>query len=176
MTVAVATVVLAMLVIGPLFGRGEELAADLSLGSAFETFWMWFRWPTVFLILVAWGATIFHIAPNHRSPWKYELPGAALFAVASVISTGGFSIYLNRFAADGNAFFGVIGSVLSMLLWLYLLSIGLLVGAELNSIIARRAGVSESPERPEPFRRGYSRVRDLLRQRMGGKVSESTVD
>lgn len=175
MTIIVGVVVLAMVVIGPLFGRGEELATDLGFGAGFETFWAWFRLPTVFLVLVAWAATIYHVAPNHRSPWKYELPGAVLFAVSSGLFTVGFSLYLNRYASNTNAFFGVIGSVLSVLLWMYLLAIGLLLGAELNSILAQRAGVSVSRKRPEPFRKGYARARDAV----GGwreRRSTKTVD
>ena len=37
-----------------------------------------------------------------------------------------------------NTVFGLLGGALSLLFWLYLLAMGLLVGAVVNSLIARR--------------------------------------
>ena len=80
MSVLVAAAVLVLVVVGPLFGTGNEIADDLGVSGAFGTLWTWLRWPTVFAVLVAWAASVYHIAPNHRSPWRHELPGAVLAA------------------------------------------------------------------------------------------------
>ena len=141
MTVVVAAVVLTLIVIGPLFGEGAELAEQLGVAGWFEVLWTWFRWPVVFVSLVAWAALVYHIAPNHRSPWRYELPGALLATVWWTVVSLGFGTYL-QFASRGeNAIFGLLGGALSLLFWLYLMAMGLLLGAEINSIIATRRGV-----------------------------------
>jgi membrane protein len=141
-TVVVATVVLTMVVVGPLLGEGGELADDLGVGSGFVTAWDWFRWPLVIVVLIAWAATVYHVGPRHRSPWRWEIPGAVLATVWWLVASLGFRIYLNAASSGANAVFGVLGGALSLLFWLYLLSMGLLVGAELNAILAVRNGVT----------------------------------
>jgi membrane protein len=149
LTVAVASVVLTLLVVGPLFGGGAELAEDLGVDGWFTVLWTWFRWPTVFGVLVVWAASLYHIAPNHRSPWKWELPGAVLAAVWWAVASLGFGQYLQTAASGANAVFGLLGGALSLLFWLYLMSMGLLLGAEVNSVIAGRNGflIESEPRR-----------------------------
>ena len=150
MSVVVAAVVLTLIVIGPLFGEGAELAERLGVDSWFTVLWTWFRWPVVFLALIGWAASLYHIAPNHRSPWKYEVPGALLASVWWTAVSLGFGTYLSFASSGANAIFGLLGGALSLLFWLYLMAMGLLLGAEVNSIIATRRGVilEAVPRRP----------------------------
>jgi membrane protein len=141
MTVVVAAIVLTLIVIGPLFGEGAELAERLGVAGWFEVLWTWFRWPVVFLALVGWAASVYHIAPNHRSPWKYEIPGALLASGWWIVVSSGFGTYLQFASSGANAIFGLLGGALSLLFWLYLMAMGLLLGAEVNSLIASRQGV-----------------------------------
>lgn len=145
LTVAVAAVVLTLLVVGPLFGGGAELAEDLGVDGWFTVLWTWFRWPVAFGVLVAWAASLYHIAPNHRSPWKWELPGAVLASLWWAAVSLGFGQYLETATSGANAVFGLLGGALSLLFWLYLMSMGLLLGAEVNSVIAERNGVLIEP-------------------------------
>ncbi len=96
--------------------------------------------PGVFLGLVMWAATVFHIGPNHHTPWKYDVPGAVLTTVGWVIASQGFAFYV-RASGQGNAVQTGVGAVLLALSLMYVLSIVLLIGAELNDVLARRAGV-----------------------------------
>ena len=141
LTLVVVAVVTALIVVGPLFGTGADLADDLGFSSGFATFWDWLRWPVVFVILVSWAATLYHVAPNHRSPWRHELPGSLLATVWWVVVSLGFSTYLAFASSGANAVFGLLGGALGLLLWLYLMAMGLLVGAEVNSLLAVRAGL-----------------------------------
>ena len=145
LTVMVAAVVLVLIVVGPLFGEGAELAEDLKFDGWFTVLWTWFRWPLVFLMLVGWAATVFHIAPNHRSPWRFELPGALFSSLWWTIVSLGFGRYLKVVSSGSNAVFGLLGGALSLLFWIYLMSIGLLLGAEINAILARRSGIDIEP-------------------------------
>jgi len=140
-TVLVAAVVLTMIVVGPLLGEGNELASDLGISSVFGTLWDWLRWPLVFLVLVVWAATVYHVAPNHTSPWRSELPGALVAAVWWSVVSLGFSSYLAVASSGANAIFGLLGGAISLLFWLYLMSMGLLLGAEINSLRAVRLGL-----------------------------------
>jgi membrane protein len=93
-----------------------------------------------FAVLVVWAATIFHLGPNHRTPWRYDVPGAIFTAVGWLATSQAFALYV-RLSARGNEVQSTVGVVLLALSLMYLLSIVLLVGAEINDVIARRSGV-----------------------------------
>lgn len=140
-SVLAAAVALILIVVAPVVGEGSELADDLGISSAFGVLWDWARWPVVFVVLVVWAATIYHVAPNHTSPWRAELPGALVAAVWWSVVSLGFSTYLAVASSGANAIFGLLGGAISLLFWLYLMAMGLLVGAEINSIRAVRLGL-----------------------------------
>lgn len=137
-SIIMAVVVLAMVVIGPLLGAGQALADQFGQGTVYTTLWSWLRLPFAGILLIAWAAAVFHIAPNHVTPWRKDLPGAALTTVLWLLASVGFSVYL-RVAAAGNEIFGILGGGLTLLIWLYLLSLSLMIGAELNGVLERRS-------------------------------------
>lgn len=143
----VVAVVLAMLVLGPLLGTGHDVASALGLGGAFATFWDWLRWPIVVVAVLSWAATVFHIAPNHHSPWRWDLPGAALAALVWALGSLGLRLYLG-IAATGNEVLGSLGGTLIVMLWLYVLAIGLVLGGELNGVLASRRTRRALNDRP----------------------------
>ena len=100
----------------------------------------WLTVPGVLVGLVVWAATLFHIGPYHSTPWRYDLPGALLTVTGWILATQGFALYV-RFVPSGNQIQTSVGAVLLALTLMYLLSVVLLLGAELNDVIARRAGV-----------------------------------
>ena len=137
-TLVVAALVAAMVVVGPLLGSGEEVAGRLGAGSAFTTAWVWFRWPVVFGVVVLWAASLYHFAPRRRTPWRSDLPGALVGTVWWLVVSLGFRTYVDVASRGVNAVFGFLGGALSLLIWLYLLAMGLLVGAEINSVLNHR--------------------------------------
>ncbi len=145
-TVIVAALVAAMGVVGPLLGGGEEIAERLGAGSAFTTAWDWFRWPVMFVLVVCWAASLYHFAPRRRTPWRTDLPGAVVSTVWWLVVSVGFRAYLDAASSGMNAVFGLLGGALILLVWLYLLAMGLLVGAEINSVLNDRRGLSTATE------------------------------
>ena len=133
----VGSVILAMLVVGPLLGTGRDIADAIGAGRLFATFWDWRRWPTVVVLLTAWAAPVFHLAPNHSTPWRWDVPGAVLTALFWALASAGFRAYL-VVAVGANEVLGSLGGSLILLLWLYLMSLGLLLGGELNGVLTRR--------------------------------------
>ena len=148
-TVLVAALVAAMVVVGPLLGSGEEVAERLGAGSAFTTAWVWFRWPVVFIVVVLWATSVYHFAPRRRTPWRSDLPGAVVSTVWWLAVSAGFRVYIDAASSGVNAVVGLLGGALSLLIWLYLLAMGLLVGAEINGVLNDRRGLSTAAE-PAP--------------------------
>lgn len=136
-TVAVAALMLALIVLGPLLGAGGAVADALGLGDAFATAWNWARLPTVAVVLTLWAATVYHVAPDHHSRWRDALPGAGVAAGFWTAASFGLRLGLAA-AAGGNQVFGALGGFLILLVWIYALGFGLVVGGELNGILERR--------------------------------------
>jgi membrane protein len=97
-------------------------------------------------ILIVWSATMFHIGPHHRTPWRYDLPGAMFAAAGWLLLSLGFGLYV-RIAGSGNELVGAAGAALLGLTWMWAACLVFLLGAELNEIIADRAGAISSPRR-----------------------------
>ncbi len=151
LTVVVATLVLTLVVVGPRIFGADELAEKLRL-AWLTVAWTWFRWPVVYLVLVLWATIVYHVAPNHHSPIRYDAPGAVLAALWWTAVSLGFGQYLEVASSGANAVFGLLGGALSLLFWLYLMSMGLLFGAVINSIIAKRLGL-DIEARPSLYKR-----------------------
>jgi membrane protein len=95
-------------------------------------------------ILIVWAATLFHVGPHHRTPWRFDIPGAIFTAAGWLAVSVGFEFYV-RIAVSGNEIVGAAGTALLALTWLWLVCLVLLIGAELNEILAARAGVVSAP-------------------------------
>jgi membrane protein len=142
----VATVLLlGVVVIDPLLGGVHGLAERIGLGSEAATAWTWLRWPVAFLILGGWATALYHFAPYPRTRWRHDVAGAALASVLWLAVSFGFSTYL-RVAAAANPVLSVLGGGVILLIWGYLLALGLLMGGELNAILAGR-GSGDHPQR-----------------------------
>ncbi len=110
----------------------------------------------LFALLTAWAATVFHVAPHRHTPWRWDVPGALFAAVLWVALGRGFAVYVSV-ANDGNGAVGVVGAALLAFTLVYLLNLVFLLGAELNDILARRAGVVEPPRQKRVIRRSRFR-------------------
>jgi membrane protein len=118
----------------------------IGAGNIFAFAWRFLRWPVALALLIAWATTLYHVAPNRaRTLWREDVPGAALTAVLWLASSLGLHLYL-QVAADGNPVFGILGGGLILLIWLYLLSLSLLVGGEFNTVLREPARPASSED------------------------------
>ncbi len=136
-TLLTLSMTLMAVVVGPFLGPARDLAETLGLAEAVRVFWGWLRGPFLFLFLVFWATTVFHLGPARRTPWREDLPGAVLAAALALLATVGVRLYVNA-AAAANEFLGLLGGGLILLLWLYGVSVALLVGACLNHVLWER--------------------------------------
>ncbi|MGA8847904.1 MAG: YihY/virulence factor BrkB family protein [Nocardioides sp.] len=133
-TALVVVASLAVVVVGPLLGRGEDVADVVGLGPVFVWLWDAARFPILFVVVTAWLAFVFHVAPNRRTPWRASLPGSLVTSILWLLATLGFSIYV-RVVAESSPLLGALGGGVILLTWVYLLSIALLLGGEVNAIL-----------------------------------------
>jgi membrane protein len=122
----------------------------------------WLVMPGIVAGLILWSATLFHLGPYHKTPWRYDLPGAIVTTAGWIIATQGFALYM-RLAPSGNDIQTSVGTILLALTLMYLLSLILLLGAEVNDVISRRADVIHQPP---PVKHRASRTLARLRTRV----------
>lgn len=99
------------------------------------------RWPVLLAALIIATALVYHFTPSIHHSWRWLTPGA-IVAIAGWIGISAlFAFYVNHFGSY-NKTYGSIGAVIVLLTWMYLSGLVLLVGGEINAIIAR---TGESP-------------------------------
>src|SRR5579864_3650170 len=126
----------------------------VAVGSKFETrllpfldpdfsvyvllLWGAMRWLIATLTSIAVIALIYHHAVPRTQPWHSVMPGAVLTTVLWFSVTVGFRAYLQHFG-DFATIYGSLGAAMALLVWMYMISLVVLVGAEFNALLFPRA-------------------------------------
>jgi membrane protein len=93
------------------------------------------RWPVLFALVMFGLAVLYRFGPSRRrAKWRWVSVGSLFATTAWLAISLLFSWYLSRFA-DYNATYGSLGAVIGLMMWLWLSTTVVLVGAELNSEI-----------------------------------------
>lgn len=88
---------------------------------------------TISLFFIAYSF-LYYMAPAKKSKWRFISAGGTLATILSLITLVGFTYYINNFS-QYNKLYGSIGTLLIILLLMYVMSLILLVGFELNASI-----------------------------------------
>ena len=105
-----------------------------ALGPLVLFIWRMVRWTIGLLTTILVLAMIYQYGTPRRQAWKYVLPGASGAAIIWFLSTLAFGFYVTRFA-DYSVVYGPLGAVVATLVWLYIATVSVLIGAECNAHI-----------------------------------------
>jgi membrane protein len=137
MTLGLSAIILTavlLLVFGPPIGRG---IADLfGLGSVFEVVWNVVRWPVALFFMMLTVALLYYFAPDAGQPFRWITPGGFIGVLLWVLASVVFRFYVSNFGSYDETY-GSIGAVIVLLLYLYISSLTILFGAELNATLVR---------------------------------------
>jgi membrane protein len=111
---------------------------DREFGPYILLMWMATRWLIAGLTSIAVIALIYHNAVPRTQPWHSVLPGAILATAMWSAATALFGWYLQRYA-DYSIIYGSLGVGIALLVWMYMISLIILVGAEFNAMLFPRA-------------------------------------
>jgi membrane protein len=100
--------------------------------------WTSLRWIIATLTSIAVIALIYHNAVPRTQPWHSVIPGATLATGMWFSSTLLFGFYLQHYA-DYSIIYGSLGAAIALLVWMYMVSLVVLVGAEFNAMLFPRA-------------------------------------
>ena len=124
------------------FGSRIETRVLFHAGHEFGPFvlllWMAIRWTIAILTSIAVIQLIYHNAVPRTQPWHSVLPGAILATLMWLGATAAFGWYLQRYA-NYSVIYGSLGAAIALLVWMYLISLVVLIGAEFNAMIFPRS-------------------------------------
>jgi membrane protein len=127
------TIVIALLTSGQLVI--QRLQDKQILNDQFIVFLLMFgKWLIILALLFFTYSFLYFMAPAKRIKWRFISAGSTLSTGLSVIAFVGLSFYINRFN-QYNKLYGSIGTLLIILLLMYIMSMILLIGFELNASI-----------------------------------------
>jgi len=93
------------------------------------------RWPALFVLMIFGLAILYRFGPSRRrAKWRWVSVGSVFAALAWIAVSLAFSWYLSKFA-DYNATYGSLGAVIGLMMWMWISTLVILIGAELNSEI-----------------------------------------
>jgi membrane protein len=100
--------------------------------------WAVIRWIIAILTSIAVISLIYHNAVPRTQRWHTVLPGASLATGLWFSATLLFGWYLRHYA-DYSIIYGSLGAAIALLVWMYMISLVVLVGAEFNAMLFPRA-------------------------------------
>ncbi|VVN32443.1 hypothetical protein PS645_04900 [Pseudomonas fluorescens] len=149
-TVGIAGMLLiaaALMVLGPqVMGW---IAAQVGMEEFIVTLWTIARWPVVVILLMVAVALIYYVMPDVKQDFRFITPGSVLAVVVWIMASLGFGFYVKEFA-NYNAMYGSIGAIIVLLLYFYISSAVLLLGAEMNAVIEHMSSEGKDPGEKVP--------------------------
>lgn len=92
------------------------------------------KWIIVIALFYFGTSFLYYLGPSRKSHFRFISPGATLATIIQIIATLGFSYYVNNFG-QYNKLYGSIGTIIVVMMLLYITSFALILGFELNASI-----------------------------------------
>lgn len=105
----------------------------VGLGGAALAVWSFLKWPVLVILAIIGIAVLYYFTPNVKQPkFRWITVGAVIALIAAAAASVGFAFYAANFS-HYNKTYGAIGSVIVLLLWIWIINLALLFGAEFDS-------------------------------------------
>jgi membrane protein len=147
MTGALMLVALSVMIVGPRFG--EWLADRVHLSYLFVLLWPYIHWSIAIGFTILAVEALYFLAPNVKQRFAATLPGAILAVGCWIALSYMLGLYFRQFA-NFNKTYGTLGAAIALMIWLYWTGFAMLVGAELNSELAKTSSDGKIEEKHEP--------------------------
>ncbi len=111
------------------------------------------KWFVILFLFFVANSFLYYLAPAKKTKWRFISAGGTLSTGLIVLTFVGFSYYINNFG-QYNKLYGSIGTLLVIMLLMYILSMILLIGFELNASINEAVKYSKRVASPNPSKGG----------------------
>jgi len=123
----------------------------VGLGSSIDSLIRIGRWPALAIMLLLGLAILYQLAPSRRPPkWRWISIGSAVATVTWMIGSGLLSFYLANFG-HYDATYGSLGAAIALMIWMWMSTIVVLFGAELNSEIEHQTAEDSTVGAAKPI-------------------------
>jgi len=136
LTGVLVLIALFVMIVGPRFG--EWLAGRVHLSGLFVMLWPYIHWSIAIGFTVMAVEAIYYLGPNVKQRFFATLPGATLAVGCWIASSYLLGAYFRHFA-NFNKTYGTLGAAIALMVWLYWTGFAMLLGAELNSELAKQS-------------------------------------
>lgn len=114
----------------------------------YKVLWYVFVFLRVVIILALFFFSVsfvYYMAPARRGRFSFFTPGASLATFLIVIASYGFSFFVNNFG-QFNKLYGSIGTIMVVLIFIYIMSFAMIIGFELNASIMERQRIKKNDD------------------------------
>jgi membrane protein len=135
LAIVIVAVLAGMLVLsGPV---AEAVGGLIGLSGVFLAIWNIAKWPVMVVLIIVIIAVLYYATPNVKQPkFKWMSMGSGIALFVFLLASLGFGFYVGNFG-NYNKTYGALGGVIVMLLWLWILNMSLLFGAEFDAEMER---------------------------------------
>jgi membrane protein len=116
----------------------DWLGNRFGFSDALLTFFAVFRWVVIVAGLLLAFAMVYYAAPNRDQEFKFVSGGSVTATLLLVLASLAFQLYTANFGRY-DATYGSIGAVIVLMLWFYIAGLVMIVGAEIDAVLERRA-------------------------------------
>lgn len=121
----------------------QSVVHFFDLPVLFLTSWAALNWLLGLAFMMAVVCALLRFGPNARQRLRQVTPGAGLTVLLWVLLGMGLRAWTAMSWENTNATYGTLAAVIVLLLWCYLVSAALLLGAELNAWLVERRGLAQ---------------------------------
>jgi membrane protein len=120
------------------------------------------RWPATFALVAIGLSLLFRFGPSREAPqWRWLSWGAVAASIIVVVISVALSWYLTNFA-DYTKTYGSLGAVVGLLIWMWLSSCAILIGAELNAEMEHQTRRDTTSGAPKPMGSRGAKMADTI--------------
>ncbi|NLN42186.1 MAG: YihY/virulence factor BrkB family protein [Clostridiales bacterium] len=113
----------------------KQILDGMELEPLYQSLWNTGRYIFISSVIFLVFIILYRFTPSRRMKWREVIPGA-IFATTGWLTTSlGFAYYVDNFT-NYSRFYGSIGGVVVLLIWLYYSAVIILLGGELNAALA----------------------------------------
>ena len=142
------TILLALVIIATLFlfvfgdVIGNFLIRVLEHPEVLYFIWNILRYIVVILIMILFFMFIYNATPCARLGWLEVIPGAAITTIGWILISYIFAYYVNNFS-NYSRLYGSLGAVFMFMTWMFITSMILILGGEINAVLAEKNNLGE---------------------------------
>ena len=135
--------VLAVMVFSP--EAGDYLQRLAGLPGSLLILWNILSWATLFVTLTLIHAVLYYLAPDADLPFKWITPGGLLATILILVASATLDFYVTNLVRY-DQLYGSLTAVAVLMLWLYITGFMVIIGVEINAVLARMTEEREGAE------------------------------